>query len=125
MSNIHVLVGDGRGKVSVVMHFAVPGTDNSASPGVNWQTALVNSGIGGNTSMPIGTGPAQITQAEADSIAAGELFEHRANFPLESAGTRAAGQRVALRAFYVREKAAVIADLQKRLKYTGHTESEA
>lgn len=125
MSDIHVLAGDGRGKFSVVMHFAVPDANNSAGGGgVSWRTALINSGIGGSTSMTIGDGPAQITQAEADLIAAGELYEHRANFPLESAGTVPASQQAALRALCVRKKAATIADLQRRLKYFGHTESE-
>ncbi len=131
MSDIHVLAGNGRGKVSVVMHCAVPDTNNSAAGGgVNWRTALVASGIGGSTQLadavddenPLGW---EITAAEKAQVESGELFERRRDFPLESAGTEAAGQRVALRAFYAREKAAVIANLQERLKYTGHVESES
>jgi len=123
MSDIHVLTDDGRGKVAVVMHFAVPDALNAVS--VNWRVALVNSGIGGTTTLTEGTGPGQIPAAEAALIAGGEVHEHQATYPLESAGTGAPGQQAALRALYTREKAAVITKLQKRLKYFGHTESES
>ena len=123
MSNIHVLTDDGRGKVSVVMHFAVPDADNAV--GVNWRAALVNSGVGGSSSMTVGAGAGQILQPEVTQIELGAVYEHRATFPLESAGTGAPGQQAALRALYTREKAAEIAGLQRRLKYFGHTESQS
>lgn len=128
MADIHVLEGDRRGRVSVVMHIPVPPGTNSVD--INWRDAIVGSGIGGTTQFadavddenPKGW---EITVAEKDQIVAGELHEHRTSFPLESAGTTPVQHQVALRAFYVQEKAAVIADLQRRLKYTGHTESES
>lgn len=122
MSDIHVLAGDGRGKVSVVMHFAVPIGNNAVT--VSWQDAIVNSGLGGATSMPIGNGDLQITQAEADLIAAGTLCEIRRSFQINSIADTADVRRDALRAFCTRKKAEAIADLQRQLQYAGYTESE-
>ena len=124
MSDIHVLTGDGE-TWSVVVHIAVPDADNSV--GVNYRTALVNSGLGGTTSLTedAGPGPGQISPAEKAQVEAGEVHEHRVGFLLESGGTSEAEQRAALRALYTREKAAEIARLQRELRYFGHTESEA
>lgn len=123
MADIHTLTTDDKRRVTVIMHFAVPDANNAV--GVNWRMALVNSGLGGSTSMTIGVSDGQITQAEVDQIVLGAVHEHQASYPLESAGTGAPGQQAALRGFYAQEKAAEIADLQQRLKYFGHTETEA
>jgi hypothetical protein len=123
MSDIHVLTGDGM-TWSVVMHIPVPDANNSV--GVNYRMALVNSGLGGTTSLTedAGPGPGQISAAEKAQVEAGELYEHRVGFLLESGGTSQAEQRAALRGRYTREKAVEIARLQRQLRYFGHTESE-
>lgn len=128
MSDIHVLTSDGHGRVTVVMHFAVTNTNNSVPGGVNWRDALIGSGIGGTTQLADAADDGnpkgwEITAAEKALIAAGSVYEHRANFPLESAGTQPAQHQVALRSLYARRKPEVIATLQRQLKYTGHTES--
>ncbi len=123
MADIHVLAGDGRGKIDVVLHIDVPAGDNAV--GVSWQNALIASGIGGNTSMTVGSGSMQITQVEADQIAAGTRHELRRTFQINSIIDTAESRRDALQTFCTREKAEATADLQRRLKYAGYTESEA
>lgn len=123
MSDIHVLDGTGNGGVRVVFHFAVPSANNDVA--VNWRTALVNSGLGGSTAMAEGTGPGQIATAEKSQLEAGEVHEYPVEFPVRSGGTAAAELRVSLRALYTARKGAVLASIQDRLRWFGHTESEA
>ena len=123
MAHIHVLTGDADGNVSVAMHFAVPNQNNSV--GVNYRTALVNSQIGGSTRLPAGSGPGQITTAEKTQVENGEVHEQVFNFPVGSGGTAAAELRSSLRALYLARKQSVLAALQERLNFFGHTESEA
>ena len=121
MADIHVLTTDKKGQVSVVLHIPIPEANNVV--GVGWRTALVNSGIGGTSSMAEGTGPGEITTAELALIATGALFEHRATFPLDSS---APGQYAAdLQALFATQEIAAIAALQVKLKYFGHTGDEA
>lgn len=68
MSRLHILASG-----HCVLHEPVPPGNNAA--GVPWRTALVNSGMGGTSVMPTGTGPGQITAAELAQIAAGALYE--------------------------------------------------
>jgi len=121
MADIHVLDG-GEQTWNVVMHFVVPNQNNAV--GVNYHTALVNSGLGGGTAMAEGNGPGQITAAEKTLIQAGELYEHRFVFRVEGNGADAAAVRASLRQSYAREASLVLAGLQNRLKYYGHTESQ-
>ena len=121
MADIHVLTARSRGQVDVVLHVPIPVGTNSV--GTNWRTALVNSDTGGNTSLTIGEGPGQITQAEADLIASGAIFEHRTTFPLDA--STPSGHRAALREFYAKTKTDKLASLQKQLQYFGHVENES
>lgn len=72
MAAIHILTGSGNGVYTAIIHTATPAGNNVA--GVAWSTALVNSGRN-TTAMATGTGPGQITAAEAAQIAAGTVFE--------------------------------------------------
>ncbi len=121
MADIHVLAGDGKSRWSIVAHFAVPDASNSVS--VNWRTALVNSGLGGS-SLIEGTGAGQITAAELAQVNAGALFEHHFQFLAESGGSSNLELQAALRSEYAKHETAVLASLQRRLKYFGHTESK-
>lgn len=123
MSDIHVLTNNGKGYVSVILHIPIP--DETNSDNVSSRTALINSRIGGNTSLIEGVGPGHISTAEKAKIESGELHEYRTTFPLESAGTDSAQQRVALRALYASRKIQVLAGLQREVRYFGHTEDEA
>lgn len=120
MADIHVLTGDGHGKINVVLHFDVPPGNNAVN--VSWKDALLNSGISGETSMTIGVGAMQIAQAEADLIALGTRHEIHRTFPIKSVADTADARRDELRTFYTREKTEEIKDLQRRLKHAGYTE---
>lgn len=123
MADIHVLGGDGVDRWTLVFHFAVPDANNVVL--VNYRTALVNSGLGGTTSMMEGTGPGQITTAELAQIVAGELFEHSISPPLESGATDNTEMLAAARAMYARDETQELAKLQRRLKYFGYTGSKS
>ena len=123
MSDMHVMGGGVDGELwDVVMHFPIVSANNSV--GVNWRTAVINSGIGGITSLVEGTGDGEITTAEKTQIEAGEIYEHRASLRAESGGTSTANLRATLQEFYAAEKTRVLNALQVQLRYFGHTESE-
>lgn len=71
MSNVHVDSIDGT-EVTVVMHFAVPNTNNAA--GVNWRVIVARKF--GTTILPDGDGTAgTISAAEKTSIQSGAVVE--------------------------------------------------
>lgn len=122
--DIHVLTGHPkRGECEIIFHFPVPDTNNSV--GTNHRTALVNSGLGGSTQMTEGSGPGQIATAEKTQIEAGEVFEQRITFSAEGDGKTLEDVNRMLQRKYTREKTLKLAELQARLKYFGHTESES
>ncbi len=131
MADMHVLTGDGN-RYRVVMHFDVPAGNNSA--GVAWSDAVPKSaGLGelGNPATPKtilrdgdGTG-ATIDATEKTAVESGAMFEHVADFLIESSGFTPLEVRAALRYFYAREKAGVQAAMQRELKWFGTAESEA
>ena len=123
MSDIHILSGDGKGRWNVIFHFAVADANNAVS--VNYRTALVNSGFGGTTSMTEGVGAGQISTAEKAQVEAGELYEYGTSLLVETGGTAALELQAMIRAEYTRLNTQIINDLQKRLKYFGHTESQS
>lgn len=116
MSSIHILSGN-AGVFSAVVHVPTPVGTNSA--GVSWQTALVNSGMA-KTNMPIGTGPGQILQAEADQIAAGAVIEARIQWG-EIAGADAPTLQADLDLRAQQASSERIAQLASQLKYYGYT----
>jgi hypothetical protein len=77
MAIYHVLTGSGDGNsFDVVFHVAVPNAANRA--GISYRTALVNSGMGGATSLPDGDGTGgTISAAEKAQVQAGAVYEHR------------------------------------------------
>lgn len=126
MADMHVMTGDGK-SWDVIFHIAVPDANNTV--GVNWRTALVNSGLGGTTQLTEGVGPelaqGRISSTEKAQVEAGELIEKRIAFRVEGNGNSLAAVRANLRTRYTRVSAAVLADLQAQLKYFGHTEEES
>ena len=128
MSDIHVLTGNNNIGWTLAMHFAVPDVNNSV--GVNFRTALVNSGIGVNEDgrrsiMVVGAGAGQINPAEEALIDAGELFESVGLFRVESGGTSPAQLQSAVRLFYAAQNTKAIDAIGSVLRYFGHTESAA
>jgi hypothetical protein len=73
MAKVHVL--DTHGEHSrLILHVDVPAGNNSV--GTAWTAVLVNSGIGGQTRLPDGSGTGgTISAAEKSSIQAGTVFE--------------------------------------------------
>lgn len=121
MSDIHILEGVGN-KWRVVMHFAIPNVNNAV--GVNYRTALVNSGLGGTTILPEGTGAGDISTGELAQVTAGEVYEYTAHLLIETGGS-GASQVAMLTTEYNRLSSAVIATLQNKLKYYGYTQDVA
>lgn len=73
MPSTYVLSGDPDSNVyTMVVHTATPVGNNSA--GFAWSACLVSAGLN-KTMLTVGTGPAQISQADADAIAAGTMAE--------------------------------------------------
>jgi hypothetical protein len=72
MARIHILTGSTGGVYTAVVHTATPAGNNVAN--VLWSDALKNSGRA-VTVMTVGNGAGQISQAEANQIAAGTLIE--------------------------------------------------
>ena len=128
MADIYVLTGNNSNTWTLVMHFAVPNVNNAV--GINFRTALVNSGIGLNTEtgrrtvLPTGddTG-GTISAAEEALLDDGSRFEHVSSYRVESGGTSNADLQSAIREFYAAENASVQASVASRLRYFGHTES--
>jgi len=119
MADIHVLAGDGLQYWTLIFHFPVPNTANAV--GVNYRTALINSGLGGTSQMYVGTGPGDITTAELALIQSGELHEHTVSFPAESGATTNAQMLASARALYATHEEAVVDRLKKQLRYYGYT----
>ena len=128
MSDIHVLTGNNDIGWTLAFHFPVPDVNNNV--GVNFRTALVNSGIGvgedgRRTILPVGTGAGQINPAEEALLDAGELVEHVALFRVESGGTSPGQLQSAVRQFYASSSLSVQSGLASVLRYFGHVESAA
>lgn len=119
MARMHVLQGSSTGNLfTVIVHAPTPAGNNAA--GVSWKVALGNSGLQSASRLPIGNGFGQITNAEANSITAGDLIE--AEMQWEDNPTWDNAQRQAdlnTRATIAVNQ--VLDDYQKRLKYFGFT----
>lgn len=123
MADIHVLTGDRQNRWNLVFHFAVPDLTNAVS--IGYRTALISSAMGGSTSLPDGDGTdGTISSVEKASIEAGVLYEHHTRFRVEGNGDSPGAVQTELRALYTRTAVWVLQDLQTKLKYFGHTESE-
>lgn len=87
MANWHALTGtlDGN-SFRIVFHIAIPSALNRA--GINYQSAILTSGLGGKTVLPDGDGTAgTISAAEKASLAAGSLYEWVEDFATNPAET--------------------------------------
>ena len=121
MSEVHVITTGGR-QMRIVCHVPVPAGNNSA--GVSWQTALVNSGIGGTTVMKDGDGTAgTISAAEKTSLTTGAIFEVIVPMDLgnDFDGLSAAAKNARVDAAFNAAKAELQTRLQSDLKYFGFT----
>ena len=116
MSDVHIIQGS-NSAWTAVLHIAVPDSDNAA--GVNFRTALINSGLGGTSTLSVGTGAGQILQAELTLIENGEILEIVNSVRLETGGTSNNELAASLDAFYATQKTAAINDMSAALRYYG------
>lgn len=119
MADYHVLTGSADGNsFTVVHHVPVPGSGNNRA-GVQWRTALVNSGLGGKTVLPDGDGTGgTISAAEKAAITSGALYEVVEQFDTHP-GETAAQLRDRVDTRHTALVAQVQAQLQGRLTYFG------
>lgn len=119
MASLHVLDAtpqEGRAKYRVAVHVPIPNTNNSV--GVNWRTALINSGIGGTTVLKSGDGTAgTISATEAANVASGALYEQVETIEVDTAGSVNAFLDAVIADVTTRTQAR----LQAALKYFGYT----
>jgi hypothetical protein len=73
MSKIHILESDGNFGYKVAIHFPTPAGNNAT--GISWKSCAIQNGSIGATALSVGTEPANITQAEYDSILSGNTVE--------------------------------------------------
>ncbi len=123
MADMHVTSQQGHNRWQVIMHFAVPDAVNAV--GVNYRTALANSGKQSEGSrLPAGDGlNGTISTAEAAQIAAGEVVEHRSSINVDGNGDTMPSRVALLQGFYATEKTRVLDGLQEQLKFFGHNQA--
>jgi hypothetical protein len=73
MSKVHVLESNNAFSYRVAIHFPTPTGNNSV--GKSWKSCALSAGNIGSTVLSVGTEPGNITQAEYDSIIAGDTVE--------------------------------------------------
>lgn len=112
-SKIHVLEGNDNGEYRVVIHEAMPVGNNSA--GKAWKNCLLNAKDGVLSSiLSVGTEPGNITQIEADSIIAGDVFEVVTMIKADNNASRTELINLAIRDKKI--------ELQRKYKFYGHSE---
>jgi hypothetical protein len=120
VANWHALTGSPDGNsFRIVYHVAIPATLNRA--GISYQTALVNSGLGGKTTLPDGDGTSgTISAAEKTQVQAGSLYEYAEDFATNP-GEAAAALQARVDARYTALVSLVQGWLAKQLTYFGYT----
>ena len=122
MADIHVITGNNNQSWTLIMHFDIPDQNNAV--GVNYRVALINSGLGRTTQLPDGDGTeGTISSDEKTSIESGSLYEYAHSIEIDGSGVSTDSRRTAIRLAYNNSSTAVIASLQRQLKFYGHIES--
>lgn len=118
MANWHLRQGlHDENAYSVLFHIPIPGTGSTVG-GVQWRTALIQSGIGGTTTMAVGETAGLITAAEKADIASGAIYEHLELVPTNP-GESNAQLRVRIDSLYQARLPEIRSKLQSALKYWG------
>lgn len=124
MADMHIIAGGGGGFWKVAMHFPIPDVVNNV--GVNYRTALVNSGLASVSVLDSGAGTeGTISAAEEAQLAAGEVFEHIEDMFLDGPGMTDAIRVALLKTEYAKKDSEVLAELQQKLKFFGHNQAKA
>lgn len=117
MARMHILGAGTVDTYDVVVHAPTPPGNNAA--GIAWAVAIQNSGRA-ISSLTVGNGPGQITQAENNQVTGGTVIEARFAWGDNPAWTNAERQAdLQVRAQQAVDE--VTAELQRQLKYFGHT----
>jgi hypothetical protein len=123
MANWHALLGDTAGNTfSIAYHIPIPSATNRSS--INYRTALINSGLGGVTTLKDGDGTAgTISAAEKTSIQSGAILEVVETFATNPGQTQAQLQAAVDARFTALSdvNGAFIAGLKNQLQYYGGT----
>lgn len=117
MARMHILQQTAPNTYSVVVHAPTPAGNNLA--GVPWATAIQNAGLA-VSSLPVGSGPGQITNAENVQVSSGSVIEAQFVWGDNPAWTNV--ERIDdlnLRAQQAVD--AVVSEYQQRLKQFGRT----
>lgn len=118
MARVHVLDTSGP-NTRLVYHITVPAGTNDV--GTTWAAVLVNSGIGGSTVLPDGTGSGgTISAAEKTSIAAGSIYEVEESVPVPP-GMTTAQANAFLDSLHAAKTTEVQAAIQSRTRIFGFT----
>ena len=114
MAKIHILESDNDNSYKVAIHF--PTTSGNNTVGQSWKACALASGTIGSTILEVGTNPGNTTQAEHDSIIAGDTVEIIMSIqpglnPTDDAVEALCDQQIAM----------CEADTARVLKYYGYT----
>ncbi len=122
MADMHIITG-GRHAWRVVMHFAVQNVNNAV--GVNYRTALINSGLASVSVLPDGDGnDGTISATEKTALDDGSIYEHVESLVIDGPGTDTASRVAMLKAEYASIETRVIDSLKHRLKFFGHNQAK-
>ncbi len=114
MSKVHILESDNNYGYKVAIHFATPVGNNSV--GESWKDCGLADGSIGSTVLKVGTAPGNVTQAEYDSIIAGNTIEIIRTITPGTTPTNAAVEELV--DIRISEYQASMSNI---LKYYGHT----
>ncbi len=123
MANWHALTGSMDGNsYQIAYHVPIPSANNRS--GINYRTALVNSGLGGTTILRDGDGTGgTISSAEKTSILAGSLLEVVQQFAVGGGSSKTLAQLTAeVDAIYTalaNTSGSFIVGIQNQLLYWG------
>lgn len=118
MARCHVLTAR-SGLTTVVFHVAIPPGSNEV--GTPWSQVVINSGVGGTTTLPSGDGTnGTISASEVAQIEAGTVFETVDQVPMPAglSGAQANAHLDALHAAKVVEAQDLIVSRGRHFGYT-------
>lgn len=119
MAKAHVLTRSGP-NARVAFHISVPAAGNNAA-GIQWRTALKNSGLVNATVLAAGNGSGgTISTAEGNDVVNGVVYEVVGDLPIPD-GISAAQADAFLDAHHAALQSEVQASLTTRLQYFGYT----
>jgi hypothetical protein len=120
MATVHVMEYIGASSYRFVLHVPMPAGNNAV--GTPWKTCYLAGFLPKTpvTAMPVGNGPGQISQNEANSISSGDLMEFDVFFTVEP-GADTARRNAVIDSTASDIRNTKLAELQERLQFFGYT----